>query len=155
MAPSSAFTARHRRRTLLGVAVPRPVCRPTFSWFQTPTQLSAAAGPILSNGDAFDLHSTVDDAHAEYSQQVSYTLHARVGTWVTTEVYPSLLALQDTVQCHADEPPSTCSAATKVDTPTPQIPVAATDLVSVIGTVVSTACASSQSPPMLWLNVSG
>ena len=153
MAPSSAFTARHC--TLLGVAVPRPVCRPTLSWSQTPTQLSAAAGPTLSNGDALDLHTTVDDTYTDF-QWVSHTLYIAVGMSVTTEVPTYVLGPQDTFPFHAAEPPSACGADTKVDTLTPQIPaVTATDLVSVIGTVVSTAWASSQSPQMLWMTVSG
>src|SRR5438067_6277677 len=146
MASSSAFTARHRNRTLLGVAVPRPVRRLTLSWSRTPTQLLAAVGPTLSNVDALDPHTTVDDAYNDVDdaytefQPASYTLHGAVGTSVMSEVPTSVLGPRDPFQFHADEPPSAYSADTQVDTPTPQIPVVmATDPVSANGTVVSPA----------------
>jgi hypothetical protein len=155
MVPSSAFTARPRSRTLLGMAVPRPVYRPALSWSQTPTQLSAAAGPTLSNGDALDLHTTVDDTDTDF-QPVRHTLPIVVGTSVTSEVPTSVLGPHDTFPFHAAKPPRTPSADTKVDTLMPQIPVVtATDPVSANGTVVSPASAFGQSAQMLWMKVSG
>ena len=112
-------------------------------------------GPTLSNGDALDPHTTVDDAYTEF-QPASYTLHGAVGTSVMSEVPTSVLGPRDPFQFHADEPPSAYSADTQVDTPTPQIPVVmATDPVSANGTVVSPASAFGQSPQMLWMKVSG
>jgi hypothetical protein len=153
MVPRSAFTARRRRRTVLGMAVPRPVYRPPLSWSQIPPQLSAAAGPTLSNGDARDLHTTGDDTDC---QPVSHTLPVAVGTSVTSEVPTSVLGPQDTFQFHADEPPSTSSADTTVDMLTPQIPVVtATEPVTAHGTVVSPASGFGQRPQMLWMKASG
>jgi hypothetical protein len=155
MAPGSAFTARHRGRTLLGVAVPRPVYRPALSWSQPPAQLAAAAGPALSNGDARDLHTTVDDTCTDCGP-VSQTLHRAVGTSVTSEVPTAVLGPPATFPFHADEPPSASSADTHVATPTPPLPVVMPpDPVSANGTVVSPASALGQSPPMLWMTVSG
>ena len=111
----------------------------------------------LSNGDVLDLHATVDDAYDDV-QQVSYTLHAPVGTWVTSEVDTSVLGVKDTFQYNdtQNQSPNTYSVAVRVNTGTSQIPVvAATDLVGVSGTVLSTASADGQSPQTLWMNVSG
>jgi hypothetical protein len=157
MSPSSAFTARDYGQALLGVAAPSASLLALS--LLTPATHATSGGcrpdPVvtLSNRDTFHLHTTVDDASTDV-QLVSDTLHRPVGVSVTSAVHTSVLDPQDTFHFYADEPPSTCSATTKVDTP-PQIPVAATDLVSVNGTVVATASASGQSRQMLWTNVSG
>jgi hypothetical protein len=158
MAPISTFTARRTRHMLLGAAL---LSASLLAHSLLAPATHAAIGgcnsdPVvtLSNGDVLDLHATVDDTYADV-QQVSYTLHAPVGTWITGEVDTSLLGGKATFQFHADNPPNTYSAATKVTTLTPQISVvAATDLVDVTGTVVSTARVSGQSHQMLWMNVS-
>jgi hypothetical protein len=109
----------------------------------------------LSNGDALDPHTAVDDAYTDF-QPASYTFHFAVGTSVTSEVPTAVLGPRDPFQFHADEPPSAYSADTQVDMLTPQIPVAmATDPVSANATVVSPASAFGQRPPMLWMKVSG
>jgi hypothetical protein len=146
MSPISAFTARDCGRALLSVAAPSasllalsllaPAIHATIGGCRLDRVVT------LSNRDTFDLHTTVDDASSDV-QLVSDTLHSPVGASVTGAVHTSVLDSQDTFHFYAGEPPSTCSANTsantKVDTP-PQIPVAAaTDLVSVNGTVVSTA----------------
>jgi hypothetical protein len=159
MAPSSAFPARRAGYVLLGVAV---LSASLLAHALVAPATHAAIGgcrsdPVvtLSNGYAFDLHATVDDAYADI-QQVTYTLHAPVGTWVTNEVDTSLLGGKETFLFRADNPPNTYTAATKVDTLTPQIPVvAATDLVKVTGTVLSIDRVSGQSQQMLWMNDSG
>jgi hypothetical protein len=166
MTPSSAFTARRAgyvaRRAgyvLLGAAV-LSASLLTRSLLAPATHAALGgcrSDPIvtLSNGYAFDLHATVDDTYADI-QQVTYTLHAPVGTWVTNEVDTSVLGGKETFLFRADNPPNTYSAATKVDTLTPHIPVvAATDLVKVTGTVLSIDRVSGQSQQMLWMNVSG
>ena len=159
MAPISAFTARRTRHMLLGAAL---LSASLLAHALVAPATHAAIGgcnsdPVvtLSNGDVLDLHATVDDAYADI-QQLSYTLHAPVGTWITGEVDTSLLGPKDTFLFRADNLPNTYSAATQVDTLTSQISVvAATELVSVNGTLVSTARVSGQSQQMLWMNVSG
>jgi hypothetical protein len=158
MSPISAFTVRHPGCALLGVAAPS-ASRPAHSLLAPATHATpdgCRSDPVvtLSNGITLDLSTVANDTYDDV-QQVGYTLHLPVGTSVTSEVYTSVLGPHDTFQFHADEPPSTCRADAKVTTP-PQIPVAAaTDLVSVNGTVVSTASAAGQSPYMLWTNFSG
>ena len=165
MSPMSAFTACHRGRTLLGtllgVAVLSASLLALFARM-APATHAAISGcrsdpvVILSNGNTLDL-STVATDTCDDVQQVSYTLHGRAGTWVTSEVDPSMPGPNDTFHCScADEPPSTHSAGSKIGTPAPQIPVApTTDLVSVNGTLLSPAWASGQNPQTLWMNVSG
>jgi hypothetical protein len=158
MSPSSAFTARDCGHALLGVAAPSASLLALSLLTPATHATSGGCRPdlvvTLSNRDTFHLHTAVDDASTDV-QLVSDTLHRPVGASVTSAVHTSVLDPQDTFHFYVDEPPSTCSATTKVDTP-PQIPVtAATDLVSVNGTVVSTASASGQSRQMLWTNVSG
>jgi hypothetical protein len=161
MSPSSAFTARHRGHALLGVAAPS-ASLPAFSLLAPATHAtSGGCRPdlvvTLYSRDTCDLHTTVNDACTDV-QLVSNARHIAVGTSVTSEVPTSVLDPQDTfhVCAFSDEPPRTCSANTKVDTPTPQVAAAATmDLVSVNGTVVAPASASGQSPQMLWTNFSG
>jgi hypothetical protein len=159
MAPISAFPVRHPGRTLLGVAV---LSASLLAHALVAPATHAAIGgcrsdPIvtLSNGYAFDLHATVYTTYDDV-QLVTYTLHAPVGTWVTNEVDTSVLGGKETFLFRADNPPNTYTAATKVDTLTPQIPVvAATDLVNATGTALSTDRVSGQSQQMLWMNVSG
>jgi hypothetical protein len=158
MSPSSAFTARDCGHALLGVAAPSASLLALS--LLTPATHATSGGcrpdPVvtLSNRDTFHLHTTVDDASTDV-QLVSDIFHRPAGASVTSAVHTSVLDPQDTFHFYADEPPRTCRANTKVDTP-PQIPVmAATDLVNVNGTVVSTASASGQSRQMLWTNVSG
>ncbi|HKO25042.1 MAG TPA: hypothetical protein VJY65_09955 [Chloroflexota bacterium] len=162
MSPSSAFTARHCGHALLGVAAPSARL-PAHSLVAPATHATSGGCRLdlvvtLSNGDTFDLHTTVTDVYTGF-QLVSNARHIAVGTSVTSAVPTSVLDPQDTFQfCafYADEPPGTCSADTKVDTPTPQIAAAATTgLVSVNGTVVATASASGQGRQMLWTNFSG
>jgi hypothetical protein len=163
MAPSSAFTARHPGRTLLGTLLGVAVLSASLlaRSLVAPATHAYVSGcrsdPIvtLSNGYAFDLHATVYDTYDDV-QQVTYTLHAPEGTWVTNEVDTSVLGGKEKFLFRADNPPNTYSAATKVDTLTPQIPVAAeTDLVTVTGTALSTDQVSGQSQQMLWMDVSG
>ena len=156
MSPSSAFTARDCGHALLGVAA-LPANLMALSLVAPASHASidgCRPDPVvaLSNRDTFHLHTTVDDASTDV-QLVSDTLHSPLGPSVTSAVHTSVLDPQDTFHLYADEPPSTYGADTKVDTP-PQIPVAATDLVRVNGTVGSTAAASRQSRQMLWTNVS-
>src|SRR5436190_21024178 len=158
MTHRSAFTARRLSYMLLGAAV-LSASLLTRS-LVAPATHAAISGcrsdPVvtLSNGDVLDLHATVDDTHADI-QQVSYTLHAPIGTWITSEVDTSLLGGKDTFQFRADNPPNTYSAAAKVDTLTPQIPVrAATDLVDLNGPPLSADWVSGQSHQMLWMNIS-
>src|SRR5438874_4856866 len=128
MAPISAFTftARHPGRALLGAALLSASL--LAHSLMAPDTHAAISGcrsdPVvtLSNGDALDLHATVDDAYSDV-QQVSYTLHAPIGTWVTSEVDTSVLGVKDSFHFYADEPANTYSAAAKVDTLTPQIAV--------------------------------
>ena len=157
MSPRSAFTARDCSHALLGVAAPSARLL-ALSLLDPATH--AAMGrcrpdPVvtLSNRDTFDLHTAVDEASTDVPL-VSDTLHSPLGASVMSAVYTSVLDPQATFHFDADEPPSTCSAHTKVDTPPPRIPVAATDPASVNGTVVSTASASVQSRQMLWTNFS-
>ena len=157
MSPRSAFPARDCSHALLGVAAPS-ASLPALSLLAPATHATSGGcrlDPVvtLSSRDTSDLHTTVD-ASTDV-QLVSDTLHSPVGALVTSAVQTSVLDPQDTFHFYADEPPRTCRANTKVDTP-PQIPVmAATDLVNVNGTVVSTASASGQSRQMLWTNFSG
>ena len=162
MSPSSAFTARDCSHALLGVAAPS-ASLPALSLL-APAPHATSGGcrldPVvtLSSRDTCDLHTTVDDAATDV-RLASDTFHSPVGVLVTSAVPTSVLDRQDTFHLYAfcaDEPPGTCRADTKVDTLTPQIPVAAAmDLVSVHGTVVATASASGQSRQMLWTSVSG
>jgi hypothetical protein len=162
MSPISAFTARHRGRALLGMTVLSVSASLPARSLMAPATHAAISGcrsdpvVILSNGNTLDL-STVATDTCDDVQQVSYTLHGRAGTWVTSEVDPSMLSPNDAFHCScADEPPSTHSAGSKIDTLAPQIPVApTTDLVSVNGTLLSTAWASGQNPQTFWMNVTG
>jgi hypothetical protein len=161
MSPSSAFTARDRSHALLGVAAPS-ASLPALSLLAPATHATSGGcrlDPVLtlSSRDTSDLHTTVD-ASTDV-QLVSDTLHSPVGALLTSAVQTSVLDPQDTFHLYAfcaDEPPSTWSANTKVDTSPPQgSAAAAMDLVSVNGTVVATASASGQSRQMLWTNFSG
>jgi len=163
MRHTSAFIARRAGPMLLGAAVLSASLLARS--LMAPATHAAVGGcrsdPVvtLSNGHALDLSSVVTDTYDDV-QLVSYTLHAPVGTWVTSEVDTSALGPKVTFQFYADEPPNTYSAGTKVTTLSPHIPVAATtDLVSstgiVSGTVLLTASASGQSHQMLRMNVSG
>ena len=141
---------------VLGAGIIVPLARGTTASAAIPCQSDPVV--TLSNGDVLDLSAVVDDSTDDV-QQVSYTLHAPVGTSVTSEVDTSALGPKDTFQFYADEPAGTYRAGTKVTTLTPQISVAATtDLVSLLslnGKVLSTASTSGQSPQTLWMNVSG
>jgi hypothetical protein len=158
----SPFTARHRGRTLLGMTVLSVSASLPARSLVAPTTHAAIGGcrsdlvVTLSNGNTLDLSTVATDTYADV-QQVSYTLHGGARTWVTSEVDPSMLGPNDTFHCScADEPPSTDSAGSKIDTLAPQIPVAlTTDLISVSGTLFSTAWASGQNPQTLWMNVCG
>jgi hypothetical protein len=157
----SMFTAHRAGPMLLGAAV---LAASLLARSLVAPATHAAIGgcnsdPVvtLSNGDVLDLHATVDDAYADI-QQVSYTLYVPKGTWVTSEVDTSVLGGKDTFQYNdtQNQAPNTYSVAVRVDTLTRQIPVvAATDLVTVNGTVLATAGVSGQSPQTLWMNVSG
>ena len=163
MRHASMFTARRAGPMLLGAAA---LSASLLARSLIAPDTHAAVGgcrsdPVvtLSNGYVLDLSAVVNDTATDV-QQVSYTLHAPLGTWVMSEVDTSLLGPRDTFQFYADEPPNTYSAGTKVTTLSPHIPVAATtDLVSstgiVSGTVLLTASASGQSHQMLRMNVSG
>jgi hypothetical protein len=162
MSPSSAFTARDCSHALLGVAAPSARL-PALSLLAPATHATPGGcrrDPVLtlSSRDTFDLRTTGDDASTAV-QLGSDTLHRPVGASVTSAVPSCVLDPQATFHLYAfdaDEPPSTCSADTKVDTLTPQIAVAAAmDLVSVNGTVVVTASASGQSRQMLWTTFCG
>jgi hypothetical protein len=158
----SAFTARHHDRTLLGMTVLSVSASLPARSLVAPDAYATISGcrsdPVvtLSNGNTLDLSTVATDTYADV-QQVSYTLHGRAGTWVTSEVDSSMLGPNATFHCScADEPPSTHSSGSKIDPPAPQIPVAPTrDLVSVNGTLLSTAWASGQNSQTLWMNVSG
>src|SRR5215471_4142917 len=150
MRHTSKFTARHAGPMLLGAAVLSAslLARSLIAPAAHASLGGCRSDPVvtLSNGHAFDLHATINDTYDDV-QLVSYTLHAPVGTWVTSEVDTALLGPKDTFQFYADKPANTYSAGTKVTTLTPQIPVvAATDLVALGGTPLSTDWASGQSP---------
>jgi hypothetical protein len=161
MSPNSAFTARHRRRTLLGtllgVAVLSAGLLGLFS--RTAPASHAAIGGcrsdpvvILSNGNTLHLRTVINDTTTDV-QQVSYTLHAPVGTWITGVADTSDLDLKETLRFYADNPPSTYRVAAKVKTLTPRIRVTATmDVVTING--ASTASASGQSQRSLWMDIS-
>jgi len=163
MAPISAFPARQRHpgRTLLGAAL---LSASLLAHALVAPATHAAIGgcnsdPVvtLSNGDVLDLHATVTDTYDDV-EQVSYTLYVPNGVWVTSEVDTSLLGGKDAFQYNntKNQAPNTYSVSVQVNTGASQIPVvAATDLVSVHGTLVSTARISGQSQQMLWMNVSG
>jgi hypothetical protein len=156
MAPISAFTARRTRHMLLGAAL---LSASLLAYSLVAPATHAAIGgcnsdPVvtLSNGDVLDLHATVDDAYTDV-QQVSYTLHAPVGTWITGVADTSDLDLKETLRFYADNPPSTYRVAAKVKTLTPRIRVTATmDVVTING--ASTASASGQSQRSLWMDIS-
>jgi hypothetical protein len=162
MSPSSAFTARDCGHALLGVAAPSAgvlvLSLLAPATYATSGGCRSALVVTLYSRDTFDLHTTVNDVYTGF-QLVSDTLHSPVEALVTSAVPTSVLDPQDTFHFYAfdaDEPPSTCSADTKVDTLTPQIAVAATTgLVSMNGTVVATASASGRGRQMLWMNVCG
>ena len=91
-------------------------------------------------------------------QQVKYTLYVPQGTWVTSEVDTSVLGGKDTFQYYdtKNQAPNTYSVNVQVNTGASQIPVvAATDLVGVNGTLLSTARVFGLSQQKLWMNVSG
>jgi hypothetical protein len=160
MASISAFTARHRGRTLLGtllgVAVLSASLLALFSRM-APATHAAISGcrsdpvVILSNGNTLHLSTVVNDPATDV-QQVSYTLHAPVGTWITGVADTSVLDLKETLRFYADNPPNTYSVAAKVKTLTPRISVTATtDVVTTNG--ASTASASGQSQRALWMHI--
>jgi hypothetical protein len=157
MRHASTFTARRAGSMLLGVAA---LSASLLARSLIAPDTHAALGgcrsdPVvtLSNGNALDLSAVVDDTASDV-QQVSYTLHAPVGTTIVSETDTSALGPKDTFVFYADQPPNTYSAGTKVYTTTPQISaVATTDLVSTSGTLLSTASASGLSPQMLWMNI--
>jgi hypothetical protein len=159
MAPSSAFTGRRARHLLLGAAV---LSASVLARSLMAPDTHAAIGgcrsdPVvtLSNGDALELHATIDDTATDV-QLVSYTLHGPAGTWVRGEVDTAVLGPNDRFQYNADEPAGTFRASVKVTTGTPGKSVtAATDLVDAIGTMLAIARVSGQSPETLEMNVSG
>src|SRR5438045_9690558 len=114
MAPISAFTftARHPGRALLGAALLSASL--LAHSLMAPDTHAAISGcrsdPVvtLSNGVTLDLSTVVNDTTTDV-QQVSYTLHAPIGTWVTSEVDTSVLGPEDTFHFYADEPPRTFS----------------------------------------------
>jgi hypothetical protein len=109
----------------------------------------------LSNGDAVELHATIDDTTTDV-QLVSYTLHGPAGTSLRGEVDIAMLGPKDCFLYNADEPAGILRASVKVTTGTPGKSVtAAAVLVDATGAVLSTASASGQSPQMLQMNVSG
>src|SRR5437764_13725068 len=161
MASISAFTARHRGRTLLGillgVAVLSAGLLALFSRM-APNTHAAISGcrsdpvVILSNGNTLHLSTVINDTATDV-QQVSYTLHAPVGTWLTGVADTSVLDLKETLRFYADNPPNTYRVASKVKTLTPRIRVTATtDVVTING--ASTASASGQSQRSLWMDIS-
>jgi hypothetical protein len=160
MASISAFTARHRGRTLLGTLLGVAVLSASLLAFFSrlaPATHAAISGcrsdplVILSNGNTLHL-STIINAPATDVQQVSYSLHAPVGTWITGVVDTSVLDLKETLRFYADKPPNTYSVASKVKTLTPRISVTATtDVVTTNG--ASTASASGQSQRSLWMDI--
>jgi hypothetical protein len=106
---------------------------------------------ILSNGNTLHLSTIINDTATDV-QQVNYTLHAPVGTWITGAADTSVLDLKETLRFYADNPPNTYSVASKVKTLTPRISVTATtDVVTTNGT--STAAASGQSQRSLWMHI--
>ena len=157
---ASMFPARRAGPVLLGAAV-LSASLLVRSLVAPATHASiggCGSDPVvtLSDGAVLDLHATINTTYDDV-QQVSYTLHGRARTWATSEGDPSMLGPNDIFHCScADEPPSTHSAGSKIGTPAPQIPVApTTDLVSVNGTLLSTAWASGQNPQTFWMNVTG
>src|SRR5437588_8370228 len=129
MAPISAFTARRTRHMLLGAAL-LSTSLLAHSLVAPDTHAAISGGrsdPVvtLSNGVTLDLSTVVNDTTTDV-QQVSYTLHAPIGTWVTSEVDTSMLGPKDTFHFYADKPPGTFSVGSKVTTLTPQIHVAST-----------------------------
>jgi len=159
MAPSSAFTARRARHLLLGAAI---LSASVLARSLMAPDTHAAIGgcrsdPVvtLSNGDALDLHATVDDIATDVPL-VSYTLHGPAGTSVRAEVDTAVLGPKDRFQYLADPPAGTFSAGVKVTTGTPEKSMTATTvLVDATGAALSTDSASGQSPQMLQMNVSG
>jgi hypothetical protein len=157
MRHASRFPPRRLGRTLLGTAA---LSAGLLAHALIAPDTRAALGgcrsdPIvlLSNGNALDLSAVVDDTYDDV-QQVSYTLHAPVGTTMLSEVDTSILGPKDTFVFYADQPPNTYSAGTKVYTTTPQTPVAATAaVVHQSGTLLSSASASGQSPQTLWMDI--
>ena len=161
MASMSAFTARHRGRTLLGtllgVAVLSVGLLALFSRM-APSTHAAISGcrsdpvVLLSNGNTLHLSTVINDTATDV-QQVSYTLHAPVGTWLTGVADTSVLDLKETLRFYADNPPNTYRVASKVKTLTPRIRVTATtDVVTING--ASTASAPGQSQRSLWMDIS-
>ena len=111
----------------------------------------------LSDGNVLDLHATVTDTYDDV-EQVSYTLYVPNGVWVTSEVDTSLLGGKEAFQYRNTmyQAPNTYSVSVQANTGASQIPVvAATDLVSVNGTLVSATRVSGLSQQKLWMNVSG
>jgi len=161
MAPISAFPARHPACTLLGVAL---LSASLLAHSLVAPATHAAIGgcnsdPIvtLSDGNVLDLHATVTDTYDDV-EQVSYTLYVPNGVWVTSEVDTSLLGGKDAFQYYDTkyQAPNTYGVGVQVNTGASQIPVvAATDLVSVNGTLLSHAWVSGLSQQKLWMNVSG
>jgi hypothetical protein len=161
MASMSAFIARHRGRTLLGtllgVAVLSAGLLGLFSRMAPATHAAIGAcrsDPvvILSNGNTLHLSTVINDTATDV-QQVSYTLHAPVGTWITDVADTSDLDLKETLHFYADNPPNTYSVASKVNALTPRIRVRTTmDVVTINGT--STASAFGQSQRSLWMDIS-
>jgi hypothetical protein len=161
MAPRSAFTARRAGYMLLGAAV---LSASLLAHSLVAPATHAAIGgcnsdPIvtLSNGDVLDLHATVTDTYDDV-EQVSYTLYVPNGVWVTSEVDTSLLGGKDAFRYYGTkyQAPNTYSVSVQVNTGASQIPVvAATDLVGVNGTLLSTARVFGLSQQKLWMNVSG
>jgi hypothetical protein len=157
----SAFTARHRGRTLLGTlpgaAVLSASLLALFSRM-APASHAAISGcrsdpvVILSNGNTLHLSAIINDTTTDV-QQVSYTLHAPVGTWITGVSDTSVLDLKETLRFYADNPPNTYSVASKVSALTPRIRVTTTmDVVTMNG--ASTASTSGQSQRSLWMDIS-
>src|SRR5436305_10619659 len=109
MPPPSVFTARRAGHLLLGVTV---LSASLLARSLLAPATHAAIGdcrsdPVvtLSNGHALDLSAVVDDTTTDV-RQVSYTLHAPLGTWVTSEVDTSALGPRDTFPFYADQPPN-------------------------------------------------
>ena len=161
MAPISAFTARRTRHMLLGAAL---LSASLLARSLVAPDTHAAIGgcrsdPIvtLSDGNVLDLHATVTDTYDDVDQ-VSYTLYVPNGVWVTSEVDTSLLGGKEAFRYYGTkfQAPNTYSVSVQVNTGASQIPVvAATDLVGVNRTVLSTAGVSGLSQQVLWMNVSG
>src|SRR5438128_12259453 len=107
MRRTSKFTKRRLSQTLLGTAA---LSTSLLARSLIAPDTHAAVGgcrsdPVvtLSNGYVLDLSAVVNDTATDV-QQVSYTLHAPVGTWVTSTVDTSVLGPKDTFQFYADEP---------------------------------------------------